>query len=634
MTAPVPSTDGEGVPLSRNNPNLQLGGSMSSTSAVKSAGAGGADSPATTGEPIGGGQVQNGGKSGPAATLEDFHTMARKYGLDTSQDDPNPSSIETLFPLLLSKEDCDPNCATYRIARSYVPFLAASPYEKICAEPSSLKNELHFIKNEMEELASQNVGAFLENTTLAASVTDEEFPELLRRYKSLSHIFDPLKSALESFNADVAPVLAQERESLRNILQKYTPIQELLEVPQLLDACIRREMYDEVVDLLGFSAHLFQSHKARLKRLGGSGGESFAIPLLDLLETQVAAQRQHFEESLLSQLATDIHLPACVRVIGYLRRLGAYSEEQIRSLFLDQRGIFVQKHRKQIDKNVAASPVSCLRAASDLMRTYVFDIGMHFKALFFQSASGYEKKQTEMVLANWLQLQLRWFVDLLSSQLAVPEYGMAAQGSLRGSQIDASALASILKCVMHCSNTMRTLGCGFFPAVQTVFHQRGIYLVTSRLDTALERFQQEVLLYDWLVAPQTQSGPMKMSAGSSVSFMVENALQLMRHRPLAVFANELIATFNELRQCAIPGIRAACVFHLRQVCAGAVNVLHSYRAEHLGQGGVTDAEFVALCRNFRYVLIPLINAHFRAIYSREDGIAEAETGQMFAVLGV
>ena len=46
---------------------------------------------------------------------------------------------------------------------------------------------------------------------------------------------------------------------------------------------------------------------------------------------------------------------------------------------------------------------------------------MHYKALFFQSVSGHDRKLTEIVFSNWLQLQLRWFLDLLGSQMAVPD---------------------------------------------------------------------------------------------------------------------------------------------------------------------------------------------------------------------
>ncbi len=59
------------------------------------------------------------------------------------------------------------------------------------------------------------------------------------------------------------------------------------------------------------------------------------IALMKLLEEQINTQKSHFEDSLLEQLRSDIHLPQCVKIIGYLRRLNTYDDEsRIREVFL------------------------------------------------------------------------------------------------------------------------------------------------------------------------------------------------------------------------------------------------------------------------------------------------------------
>lgn len=44
------------------------------------------------------------------------------------------SSLDALFPLLLSKQDLvnPEQSQTYAVAKSYIPFLTSSSYEKIC----------------------------------------------------------------------------------------------------------------------------------------------------------------------------------------------------------------------------------------------------------------------------------------------------------------------------------------------------------------------------------------------------------------------------------------------------------------------------------------------------------------------
>ncbi len=55
----------------------------------------------------------------------------------------------------------------------------------------------------------------------------------------------------------------------------------------------------------------------------------------------------------------------------------------MRALFIENRGAFLEKHKQQVEalRNVRGSVVNCLRAACDLLRTHVFDIGMQYKAL-------------------------------------------------------------------------------------------------------------------------------------------------------------------------------------------------------------------------------------------------------------
>ena len=88
---------------------------------------------------------------------------------------------------------------------------------------------------------------------------------------------------------------------------------ELLEVPQLMDACVRNGSYDDALDLRAFVRKLAVMH----------GDLGMAQRLLG----EATAVADTMLRQLLARLRTNIQLPECLRVIGFLRRLEAFPEQ-------------------------------------------------------------------------------------------------------------------------------------------------------------------------------------------------------------------------------------------------------------------------------------------------------------------
>lgn len=87
---------------------------------------------------------------------------------------------------------------------------------------------------------------------------------------------------------------------------------ELLEVPQLMDTCVRNGSYDDALDLKGFIGKLAFMHSD--------------LAVVQSLVKEVDYASQSMLEQLLQKLQSNIQLPDCLRIIGYLRRLGVFSE--------------------------------------------------------------------------------------------------------------------------------------------------------------------------------------------------------------------------------------------------------------------------------------------------------------------
>ncbi|CAJ1377244.1 unnamed protein product, partial [Effrenium voratum] len=473
------------------------------------------------------------------------------------------------------------------VARTYFPHLTSSTYEALAREPDNLRVEKDRCEREMEQLAVQNYSAFIGSAEVMQGVK-QELSSIQTHLKEMAEILEPTQDTISELQEKAAG-LSTRRGALRNVLAQHGQVVELLELPQLLDACVRNQMYEESLELLAFCHSLLQAHDARGEEIG----------VLTSIKDQVAVQRANLREALASQLKTDIHLPACVRIVGFLRRCMRHSEEELRKLFIEHRSKFLESHKQQVEllRHSRGSVGTALRNAADLLRTHVYDIGTQYKALF---------PQDDGPLGAWLNSQVMWFVSLLR-QHVLPS-GPSAKGSALAAKIDAAQLTTVLRQCVHASSTLKRLGGHFFPAVSGIFEARMESYCREMLDAALLTFHAELGRYDWV--PSTA-----LSSGESAGWLHPQALELTRHRPLAVLTNDIVQVFNELRQCTLYGLRVSVVTHCYECGMASVNLLRSVLAsQSIRPGSPKAAEFHKLCRNFADILMPLVASHLEALF--------------------
>jgi conserved oligomeric Golgi complex subunit 8 len=98
---------------------------------------------------------------------------------------------------------------------------------------------------------------------------------------------------------------------------------EFLEVPQLVETCVRNSNYDEALDLISSISKMSVVHPD--------------IVAVQHLVAEVAECRSRLVEQLLSKLSSSISLPECLRCVSYIRRVAVFSESELCHRFLECR---------------------------------------------------------------------------------------------------------------------------------------------------------------------------------------------------------------------------------------------------------------------------------------------------------
>ncbi len=79
-----------------------------------------------------------------------------------------------------------------------------------------------------------------------------------------------------------------------------------------MDTCVRNELYDEALSLIGFATTLERRH--------ASDGGNSAASIIGGIVHDIRNHGAIMKEQLFNILKTDIELPMCLKTVSYLRR--------------------------------------------------------------------------------------------------------------------------------------------------------------------------------------------------------------------------------------------------------------------------------------------------------------------------
>ncbi|GMF56702.1 unnamed protein product [Phytophthora fragariaefolia] len=184
--------------------------------------------------------------------------------------------------------------------------------EELRKEPWRLQIQADNTAEQLRSLVLKNYHVFIQSNQCAAIVKDD-LAELQRDTRGVEAAIPALQRLCAASHEEVADVVAKLGD-IQFVFEHYLQLTELLEIPQLLEACIHNELFDSALDVIQFANETFQAE---------GGAEAARNLVIDCLVREVAEMTATMREKLLQKLREDLQLALCVRVVGYLRRLDA-----------------------------------------------------------------------------------------------------------------------------------------------------------------------------------------------------------------------------------------------------------------------------------------------------------------------
>ncbi|KAM3272991.1 hypothetical protein ACQJBY_042804 [Aegilops geniculata] len=431
----------------------------------------------------------------------------------------------------------------------YVSELLSFSIERLHKEPELLRVDGERVRRQMQEVAVENYAAFIAASE-ALSFVRAQLEGFDKHLEALVEEIPNLTSGCTEF-VESAHQILEERKLNQTLLANHSTLLDLLEIPQLMDTCIRNGNYDEALDLEAFVSKISKLHPD--------------LPVIQGLAAEVKKTIQSLISQLLQKLRSNIQLPECLRIVAHLRRIGVFSESELRLQFLRCREAWLSGILDDLDQR---NVYDYLKGMVSCHRTHLFDVVNQYRAIFNNDKSGSEENSDGGLLFSWAMHQ-------------------------------------------YCAMGLGLVGLDFRCLLPPIFENAVLNLFSKNMSTAVENFQVVLDSHRWV--PMPSIGFVTNGAVDDTSDDVTPPSVLMEHPPLAVFVNGVSAAMNELKPCAPLSLKHVLAQEVVKGLQAVSDSLVRYNAMRMLRGNESSL-FLSLCQAFIEVAYPYCAACFGRCY--------------------
>ncbi|KAK1273437.1 hypothetical protein QJS04_geneDACA012520 [Acorus gramineus] len=460
----------------------------------------------------------------------------------------------------------------------YVSELLSFTLDRLHKEPELLRVDAERIRRQMQEVAVGNYRAFIAAADALSSVR-EQVSAVDRHLESLINEIPKLTTECAEFIESAQQIL-EKRSLNETLLANHETLAELLDIPQLMDTCVRNGNYDDALDLEAFVSRLSQMHSK--------------LPVIQMLAVEVKQTTQSLLSHLLQKLRSNIQLPECLRIVAHLRRIGVFSESELRLQFLRCREAWLAGFLDDLDQR---NVYEYLKGMVNCHRMHLFDVVNQYRAIFSNDKSGSDENYDGGLLFSWAMHQINSHLSTLEAMLPQITEG--------------GSLTNILDQCMYCAMGLGLVGLDFRCLLPPLFEDAVLNLFSKNMGTAVENFQLVLDSHRWVPLPAvgfTTNGPSDEGQDD-----VAPPSYLMEHPPIAVFVNGVLAAMNELRPCAPVSLKHVLARELVKGLQAVSDSLVTYNTTRMLREN-ESALFHSLCQAFIEVAYPYCAMCFGRCY--------------------
>ncbi|XP_023703994.1 conserved oligomeric Golgi complex subunit 8 isoform X3 [Cryptotermes secundus] len=467
----------------------------------------------------------------------------------------------------------------------YLTKLGSFGVEQLTKEPDRLNEEKSLALEQTQELAFTNYKTFIQTAECSREIF-KQFNNTEQRLDSLMTKLPEFAQQCQNFSKASSDINTHRRLNSLT-LTRNAQLLEILELPQLMDTCIRNGNYEEALQLAAY-----------VRKLGNKHGQ---IPIIASIVKDVEGAWLSMLHQLLAQLRTDLQLPRCLQVVGYLRRMELFSEAELRLKFLQARDTWLQNLLSAIPKEDANHHLS---KTIELSRIHLFNIVTQYRAIFSDDDPILPLAKDQNI--NGSAIFYSWITEKVTQFLTTLE-----QDLNRGV---GSSLDSIVGQCMYFGLSFSRVGADFRGLLAPIFIRTVSQNFEHAVRKASKKFEQDMENFTLPKLPQP-SLPKSVPSSESAKQEHHPPQCLLEFHPLADFCNGILIAFNELRLCAPIAVADNVTNQLKESLSGAAScTLAFYRQEQQALTQVEKDNFTRFCAYFAGELLPYIQKCLHAVF--------------------